>query len=319
MYGNDTAKLPPLVPARDRKLTKKWLWVPVLVLAAGLAGVGGYRYGSPILKQHQGLLSQVPGLEQSLTAVDQRVANAEEKLRDWAGDWEGMKERLAKLESSTRRARRQTQELIAQAQHRWQTELDQRSRSTDARLSALQVEQESEGARAAQLQGEVAVLRRQVREQDERLAALQEQTGQDRGRVESRLAGLDQQMQRGRRETDSLAAQVDRRRVDFEVNRNHSRELAPGISLGITKTNVAYRRFDGWLWLMPDRKTVWVRSQSAHRPVVFYSKEDSRPRELVITHVTKDAAVGYLLLPARPAAGTGLAETAQLAPEGVTR
>jgi hypothetical protein len=33
------------------------------------------------------------------------------------------------------------------------------------------------------------------------------------------------------------------------------------------------------------------------QPVIFYSKADGKKREIVFTHLTKDSAVGYLLLP----------------------
>jgi sortase A len=87
------------------------------------------------------------------------------------------------------------------------------------------------------------------------------------------------------------------RRVTFSVSANHSRELAPGISLGLTRTDAASRRVDGWMWVMPDRKTIWLREQSARQPVVFYGAKDGRRRELVITAVTKNSITGYLVLP----------------------
>jgi hypothetical protein len=42
------------------------------------------------------------------------------------------------------------------------------------------------------------------------------------------------------------------RRVTFEVSASHSRQLVPGISLGLTGTNAANRRANGWMWLTPD-------------------------------------------------------------------
>ena len=68
----------------------------------------------------------------------------------------------------------------------------------------------------------------------------------------------------------------------------------------MTGTNTAYRRVNGWLWLMPDRRTVWIRGQNVQQPVIFYTQEDPRLRELVITHVTKNSVAGYVLLPAKP-------------------
>jgi LPXTG-site transpeptidase (sortase) family protein len=99
------------------------------------------------------------------------------------------------------------------------------------------------------------------------------------------------------RSLDTKPPQAHGRRIYFQVPAKHSRTLAPGISLGITSTDVESHTVDGWLWLMPDRRTVWVRGQGANTPMPFYSDDDGRVRKLVITHVSNDIATGYLQLP----------------------
>ncbi len=86
------------------------------------------------------------------------------------------------------------------------------------------------------------------------------------------------------------------RKIVFAVSKDHSRQLAPGISFGLTGTDKADRRLDGWMWLMPERRTIWVRDRHVLDPVVFYGGAEGRRRELVITRVTEDAVTGYLLL-----------------------
>ena len=88
-----------------------------------------------------------------------------------------------------------------------------------------------------------------------------------------------------------------RKRIAFEIRKNHSRELAPGISIGVTGTDAASHRVDGWMWVMPDRRTIWLRDHSAHEPVIFYGHEDGKMRELVITSVAGNSVRGYLLSP----------------------
>jgi len=87
------------------------------------------------------------------------------------------------------------------------------------------------------------------------------------------------------------------RNISFNVEKNHSRELAPGISLGITGTNVADGRVSGWMWLLADRRTIWLRNQAKQEPVVFYGYRDGKRRELRITKVTPSSVTGYLVLP----------------------
>lgn len=92
----------------------------------------------------------------------------------------------------------------------------------------------------------------------------------------------------------------DRGRIDFQVAERHSRELAPGISIGVSSTDPERQRVNGWMWIMPDRRTIWLRDQSVHEPVVFYGYQDGRTRKLVITKVSRGVVSGYLLMPGEP-------------------
>jgi LPXTG-site transpeptidase (sortase) family protein len=87
-----------------------------------------------------------------------------------------------------------------------------------------------------------------------------------------------------------------RGRVPFSIARNHSQTLAPGISLGVDDTDETLQSVSGWMWIMPDRRTIWLRRQHAQDPLVFYGEEDGKRRELLITNVTASAATGYLVL-----------------------
>ena len=83
-------------------------------------------------------------------------------------------------------------------------------------------------------------------------------------------------------------------KVSFQVGKSRSRQLAPGISVGVTDIDVLAGRVDGWLSVMPDRRTVWLRNQKTQEPLTFY--QDGEKRELTIARVTRDGASGYLLL-----------------------
>ena len=53
------------------------------------------------------------------------------------------------------------------------------------------------------------------------------------------------------------------KKIQFEVERKHSRTLAPGISIGIDDTDVIGQQVKGWMWIMPDRRYDLV-AQSAN-------------------------------------------------------
>jgi sortase A len=83
-------------------------------------------------------------------------------------------------------------------------------------------------------------------------------------------------------------------RITFALGESRSRTLAPGISMGVTTIDASARRVNGWLWVLPDARTIWLRDQPVEEPVVFY--QDGEKRELTIAEVSRSAASGYLRL-----------------------
>jgi sortase A len=85
-----------------------------------------------------------------------------------------------------------------------------------------------------------------------------------------------------------------RHNVAFTVAEGHSRELVPGkIWLGLSSADSELNSVSGWLWVMPDRRTIWLRDVDTHHPIVFY--QDGEKREVVLTKVARTSATGYLL------------------------
>lgn len=255
------------------------LWVAVVALALVLGSLAGYGYLT--LEKHNLQLSQLPGVQETVAALGQRLEAAEGKLRAWAADWSALEARLDKLDRKVaynrQLARTEAQKLATQVEERLRADLDDASRAADARLNLLESGQEAGRARLEQVREEVAAVR--------------QETGHD-------LSALQQQMAESESRVADLARLHEPARVDFELAKDRTRELAPGISLRITGTNVSHQRASGWMWLLPDRKTLWVRELGIQQPFTFYRKDGGGPAELVITTVTPGSVAGYLLLPA---------------------
>ena len=113
----------------------------------------------------------------------------------------------------------------------------------------------------------------------------------------ARLAGVDQRSSQSTTDLESVHRKIDQERTGFELAVNHDRELAQGVNLNVSHTDVLHQRFDGWIWLLPDHKTISIHSRGVQQPLTFYSQGDERPRELVITRVTKYTVIGYILQP----------------------
>ncbi len=95
----------------------------------------------------------------------------------------------------------------------------------------------------------------------------------------------------------ALGYQVDRRRIDFELQNGRTQEIADGIYVTVKKTDVERQRVDGWIQIASDGRFVWLRGQGAQNPIDFSSRADARPDQLVFTRVGRDTATGYILVP----------------------
>jgi len=274
------------------------LWSIIGILASAVVGLYVLTF-----QEHVPRLAQIPNLGQLVNLVGARVEAVEAKLRRW--DQERIESRLATVEAGLERS---SKESARQAKNagtavaRLGAQMGGRAAGAESRLAQLESEAADAGARLERVQGEMARVRGEVAQQQARMESAERNQLADKNLADERISGLRAELRHETGDRRQSIARIDRslstRRIDFEVTRGRSTQLAEGISLGITGTDVRHRRVNGWMWIMPDRKTVWLREHGALQPVVFYSSADGKRREVVFTHVTESAVVGYLLLPA---------------------
>ncbi|MBI2819896.1 MAG: hypothetical protein HYX73_07945 [Acidobacteria bacterium] len=266
-------------------------WTAALL---AIALIGACAYGYFKLQGNDSILAQFPAVQTALNAVGQRMNAAEEELRSWSANWDGMNSRLSKMEkgasANLRLAKDYAVEQAAKVQHQLQAEMDNRSRSTDVAISKLEASHQEDQKQIAQLQQEIAAVRNDSNNQ---LARTRQETSREMGNLRSEI-------NRNRDDFEVVARQIDRRRLDFEVSKDQTREIVQGLTLTVSKLNVSYQRVEGRLHVIPDGRILWIRGQGIQQPVRFYSHQDERPYEVVFTRVAKDSAVGYVLMPAGP-------------------
>lgn len=271
----------------------------VIVLAALIAGLAWYAY--PILKNHDSSLARLTGIEPMVGTLNGQIKNVESKLAELPSSHEDMRQQIDRLRSDMRTrvesARRQASDASAAMLQRVESEIGVQVNGLRTRLANLESSRDNDQMRIASLQQELSEVRGEVARQSEELAATRRQIDGKSAATDQQLASLQQGEQRNRSDVDRIANDLAVERVSFEVPKGHSRELAPGISMGLTGTDVPFHRVNGWMWFLPDRRTIWLRGQSVQEPVIFYGLEDGKKRELVITHVTRNSVVGYLILP----------------------
>jgi len=261
------------------------LWGIVVILAVVLGALVYYGYRTA--KTQDLRITQIFENQGTLSTLGQRADAAETKLHDLAGDWQGMAQRVTKLEgmvaADIKETRRYAETLTQQLHQQITAEMDSRTSVLDARLRQVESEQADQRAQMAQVE-----------------ANLKQDISASRDENARELSGVRQQEEANARDVGAISQKLDRQRIDFELAKGQTKELVPGISLRIRGMNPAYQRYHGALWLLQDRRTVWLRDQSVHEPVRFFHKDGGEPYELVVTDVTKKAVVGYLLAPVKP-------------------
>lgn len=134
--------------------------------------------------------------------------------------------------------------------------------------------------------------------QEDLRSQLNKARGEFTGRVEG--GGPDPaSAERSSRVAKSAApSQLGVKRIEFELAKNHGRQVAPGIAVEITGTDARAQRVTGSVRVIPQNRTIRLRQQKTQDPVFLTSFADGRTRELVITRVTNTGAAGYVLAPA---------------------
>lgn len=258
------------------------LWAVVAILTAGLGGL--IYYGYQTVRTQDARITQVFASQGTLTTLGQRADSAESKLRDMAGNWQGLGQRVTKLEGRVATDAKQTRayaEMLTQQLHQQITaEMDARTSPLDARLRQVESEEASQRAQMAQLETNLK----------QEISSVREDTGRD-------LSGMRQDQETNARDVSALSQKLDRQRIDFEMAKGQTKQLAPGISLRIRGVNAGRERYHGTLSLLQDHRTIWLRDQSANQPVRFVPNRGGEAYELVVTDISKKAVAGYLLAP----------------------
>lgn len=273
----------------------------MLLWGAGTALIGGgVLYFQPEWRKQAALIRDVPAVRDSVNAVSQRMQKAEANIQSWARDREGFGGRLDLLETRWSEQARQMRQMRDGIMARVHNELAQYDSRVNSRLTGFEAQREEDQATIAGMRRQIAELGTTVARQQARLVAMESNASADKQVLEQQVAGIRDDSHQDRGELRELSRSLEPQRINFEISRNHSQHLAPGVSLCVTNTDVAHRRVSGWMWIMPDRKTIWLRGQGAMQPVIYYSAVDGKRREVVFTSVTNSGAVGYMLLPAEP-------------------
>jgi len=283
-------------PEEDYEGHQAGRWIVAFLLVVAIAGLCWYGY--PTLKKVPGMLAQFPTIQKSLEGINAQLADSENRFKAWSNNQIQLQEHVAEVEkamgSSIQAVRKQAQDLSERVYQRVHADLAAQNQVTDARIARLESSSQADRANVEKLQNELAAVHQDTASQIQSVRSEMDREGADR---DQKLVTLNEQVGRQSRDVEGLSQKLAVKRVPFEVTRNHSQHLTEDVSLGVTGTDISHNSITGWMWVMPDRRTIWLRGQGVQQPVVFYNRDGKRS-ELVITNVAKNSVSGYLILPA---------------------
>lgn len=167
--------------------------------------------------------------------------------------------------------------------------LAQRNNQKEARLQEhlqnMDFANQSQTEQLKQVQGELADSRKEM-------AALREDN-----------AILKTQHEQTLRHLQEVESANHKERIDFNLQKFHAQTVAPGIAVAVQFTDPAAQRFNAYVKLQNDQRTVWIRNQEAQVPVLIYPKAGGDPIHLVVNQVNNRDVVGYLLVPGKTESG----------------
>jgi predicted nucleic acid-binding Zn-ribbon protein len=274
------------------------LWLIVILLAVGAAGLSWY--GSPLLKEHEGLLGKMPALQSTLDNVNNRVTGSEQQISAWAKDRVGFADRMSGIEKSLGSNLKTVRTEVRSMAQQMKYETGQSLQALQNRVSGVESIQREHSEEVGRLRNELAGVRQElasVREENTRHANQISQIEQAHQVTRNDVSGLDRRLSSNQTTVNALSSQVDRKRVDFELQNGRMQQVVDGIYVTIKNTDVGRQQVNGWVQIASDGRIVWLRGEGAQTPINFSSRADARPYQLVFTRVGPNSAVGYVMVP----------------------
>jgi hypothetical protein len=285
---------------RERGSMAAW-GVVAVVLALAIIGLSWYVY--PRLRQQSAAIDALrkaqSTAEQATSQTPATTLNpAEQQLHD---QFSKLEQGFTKLKrngaSRIASVRKQAHQASKDAFQRAQALIDMRIHSMEARLARMESSNASEDARVAALTTEIGQMRQQIAQQAGELQSVRRQVYAGGARETRQIAELKRGEERDRKDVDAVNSALAMQRVDFEVTRDHTSEVAPGVYLHIDRANPSFSNVDGWMRVMPQDRMFWMHRQNVDEPVIFYRANDKKQCELVLTAMRGNSVKGFLMMP----------------------
>jgi len=260
----------------------------------------------PTVRSQARSTGEILGLKNVATAIGERMNAAESQLNAWKASVPELSSRMDQLQESMKTnlqsARTQAQAAATQVGQKISQDVNQSLRSVQSRLAGVESVQREAHDSVAQLKQEVAGLRRElasVQQEATAAGARVKELQESHQATSTELSGMKQAVASNQTALSSINNNLNRQRVEFQVPRNKTQEIAPGIILTVKGIDVGKQQIDGLLKIAAEDRSFSIHQQSVQKPLTFYMRGEARPTELVLTQVVKQNVSGYVLVPSQ--------------------
>ena len=280
----------------------KILGVVVVFLLICMAA--GFWLVYPTLKDQKNAAAGMPVLQTLANKLGERLESVESNLGKMTAGLPPLVDRMDQLQgdlkTNLQAARDQAQAVATKVGERVREDVSRSMQAIQSRLTGVESNQKEAAERVTQLQDQVAGLQREltaVREEastaSERVKAINDAQQSSKRDV----SGLNERVVTNQAAISSLANRIDRKRVDFEVEKRQTKQIAPNIQFTLNRIDTGKKEVDGTLQVGAEAMSLPVQRLGIQKPMMFYAPDEDRPMELVFTQVSKNAVSGYLVVP----------------------
>jgi hypothetical protein len=190
---------------------------------------------------------------------------------------------------------------VNDASQRIRQQMVEELQHVQARMGNVESVQRETEDHVSRLQAELGNVRQEMasmqQQNAERLTELQQAAQAAANKINNQMTTMQSQVVAHTDRLQALSSEVDRDRTTFELSNNETRQIASGIYVTVSHTDVAHQSVDGWMQLAEEGRIVWIRGLAAQQALTFVTRSDNRTHELVFTAVRQNGAAGYVLLP----------------------
>jgi DNA repair exonuclease SbcCD ATPase subunit len=264
--------------------------------------IGAIWLAYPTVKGQARSTGEILSLKNLTSAIGDRMSAAESQLSGWKAMLPDLSTRMDRIEGSVKSglqtARSQAQAAATQVKQ----DMNRSLQRVESRVAGVESVQREAHDSVAQLRQEVTGLKRE-------LAAVQQEATAAGARLKelqdghqatnADVSGVKQSVVSNQTAIASIANNLSRQRMEFQVPKNSTREIAPGINLTVYGIDVGKQQIDGVLRIVAESRSFSFHQQSIQKPVTFNLRGETRPTELVLTQAGKQAVSGYVLVPSQ--------------------